>query len=93
MRVVWKQPLTPAHTPQDIKLPGGARILHVDKQEGVLTLWFLVDPDTPDRVTRRFQIYGTGNPVVPNTATYLGTVQHGWYVWHLFELVIPEDEW
>ena len=90
MRVVWKEVLALNAKPQEVRLLEGAKILHVGVQKQdqiqVLTFWYEVDPTTATTKKRVLQVFGTGDDFIPEDATYLGTVQMGFYVWHLFEL-------
>jgi hypothetical protein len=90
MKVIWKQQLNLAAEPQDVPMNAHAEIVHVDKQDGVLTLWYLHDPSAILHATRRFQLFGTGHVEIPDDATFLGTVFHGWLVLHLFELPVVD---
>lgn len=70
---------------QVLRLPIGAKILHVDNNFDMLTLWAAVDP-TRSEEERIIRIVGTGHPI-PNydRLTHLGTVQMPPFVWHVFE--------
>ena len=68
---------------QELAMPAGANLLHVDEQAGKICLWALIDPDGEPEA-RTFTIAGTGHRV-PETAIYVGTVQVEKYVWHVFE--------
>ena len=66
----------------EIKMPVGARVLHVAMQDDQPTLWALVD-DTHMAETHRFWLRGTGHPV-PDGAKHVATFFDGPFVWHLF---------
>lgn len=73
---------------QTLPLPRDHRILSVQEQRGEVCVWALVDTDSPP-VSVRFWIVGTGHPFPHELAyakedTYLGTVQAGPLVWHVF---------
>ncbi len=73
---------------QTIELPQGARILSVRQQGGQIMLWAMVHP-THQTIPHTFRIYGTGHPVDENsgrTQSFLGTVQLGALVFHVFEV-------
>jgi len=91
MKVVWKHRLALEAAPQKFVMLGRAKFVHVDQQDGKPTLWYLVDPETPVREERIFQVFGTGDESVPDDATYLGTIKHGWFVGHIFELPVPDE--
>lgn len=69
---------------QHIPLPSGAKCLHVAMQNGHLCLWAQVNT-TRELVNRFFRIYGTGHPMQDPASRYIGTVQDGPLVWHVFE--------
>lgn len=64
-------------------LPKGAEVIHVDKQDGVPTMWILHDLDREAEL-RTFYVVGTGTHV-PVDTTHLGTWQDPPFVWHLFQ--------
>lgn len=66
-----------------LKMPKGATILCFQMQDGWPQIWATVDPDAEPE-ERRFAVVGTGNPM-PAVRDYIGTVQVGRFVWHLFE--------
>lgn len=69
-----------------VPMPKGAKVITAQVQRGAVTLWAEVDPDAP-RVERRFRIVGTGHPFEPIGLSYIGTVQNGLLVWHVYEQV------
>ena len=83
-RAIWKFPLAGPH--QGVVVPVGARVLAAQAQRGVPCLWMLVDPEAPTE-TRVFIVAGTGHslPHEIERAPYIGTVQIGEMVWHIFE--------
>jgi hypothetical protein len=77
---------------QEIQLPAGAHILHVDMQEdtrGVrrLTLWAFVDASQPEE-KRLIWILGTGHatPEGKHFYKHISTVFDRHLVWHIFEV-------
>lgn len=70
-----------------IKIPYNAKILSIQRQNGILCAWALVDPSEPP-VTRRFRIIGTGFEFDPKGLEFLATVQGGSFVWHIFEEIV-----
>ena len=50
-------------------------------------LWAMSNTDESRKVRRMFRVYGTGRPVKEDPADldYIGTVQTGSFVWHVFE--------
>lgn len=72
---------------QRVSMPRGAKLLSVDVQRGSLCLWAIVAPDEPHK-ERIIFIYGTGHPFPDEDdcpQMFLGTVQQGQLVWHIFE--------
>lgn len=85
---IWKFPLEITDQ-QTIEMPRAARILNVQAQGNILTLWALVSPDA-EKVRRQISVYGTGDEIdafVAEFATYVGTAQthSGALVWHVFD--------
>jgi hypothetical protein len=84
MSTVWKFQVAIDDVPTAIEMPELAEVVHVDSQAGGLWLWALVVPDRPSEI-RRFVVHGTGHSV-PHSHLYVGTVQMGPLVWHVFEV-------
>lgn len=86
---IFKYPL--ALSPlQEVKLPKDAEILSVQDQRGTICLWAAFPGDDEPRVSREIEIVGTGQPVESFERVdrkFLGTVQQGDFVWHVFERV------
>ena len=83
---------------REIEMPQGARILGVQTQAelggflGPLTaeipcVWALVNTEEGKTVRRMFRVYGTGREIKEplEGLDYIGTVQTGPFVWHVFE--------
>lgn len=72
---------------EEIFMPEGAKILHVDVQYQTPCLWALVDP-VKSMVTRRFHILMTGQALLnAKPEDYVGTYQlDGPFVGHIFEV-------
>lgn len=74
-------------------MPLGAKILTFQVQgeyEPVPTLWAEVDPNA-DRAWTTFWLVGTGFDVPPGVVRYVGTVQTGSFVWHLYEEILSAN--
>lgn len=84
-RTIWKFQLKMTELPT-IRMPKGAEVLSVQDQMGHLCLWAIVDPDE-EMEDRHFRIFGTGHPIVYPTGDFIGTVQQGQFVWHIFDTV------
>lgn len=83
---VWKYALDLVEV-QELSMPVGATVLHVDEQFGVPCMWALVDPDA-EVETRRFGVVGTGHPAPAlSDGRHVGTflMRGGEFVWHVFE--------
>ncbi len=83
--VIWK--FTFAISQQFVlEMPANAKILTVQAQREVGTLWVLCDKDKR-KEQRTFSVVGTGHEFEP-VGEYIGTFQQagGTLVWHLFEL-------
>jgi len=84
MRTIYKYELVMADT-QEFFMPKKAVILDVQFQNEKMCVWALID--TEDTLTtKRFTIIGTGNPISKDIfpGLYIGTVQTGAFVWHVF---------
>lgn len=61
-----------------------SRILTVQVQHGLVTMWAEVETEAPI-VVREFIINGTGQPMHPRCGVYIGSVGLSGYVWHVYE--------
>lgn len=84
MNVVWKFTLA-RNLVQEIPMPKGAVILSVQLQADAIRLWALVDPDFTTTTMRKFAVIGTG-VTFDFDELFIGTVQTGAFVWHVFEI-------
>ena len=82
MRTVWKIELDLTDY-QKIMLPGRVKFLHVGEQDDKLMLWFECETDLADKVYL-IGIHGTGHPI-DQYEEYIGSVQMGQFVWHVYE--------
>ncbi len=89
---IWKFEISVEDKPT-VMIPKGAKILSVGIQEEnyigyqPIMLWALVDPES-EPCPRRFMIYGTGHEVnhdLIQHQDFIGTVQQGPLVWHIFD--------
>lgn len=67
----------------EVMAPPSTGVAHIAMQNGVVTLWALVNMEHMP-VKRRFHIVGTGHEAP--CGHYLGTVHERVFVWHVFEL-------
>jgi hypothetical protein len=96
MKTIWKYQLEVTDR-QEISMPTQAKILTVQTQNNILTLWVEVDTDANYGIESRkrvIQIIGTGNPFPPleqnEERKYIGTCQMQGlveFVWHVFEII------
>lgn len=74
-----------------IKVPLGAQFLSVGSQDGVLCAWALVDP-SERMVEIELTVVGTGwemtGDFLETSNSFLGTVQEGGFVWHVFDTTL-----
>ncbi len=61
----------------------GFRPLCVQMQNGQICCWAEVDDSRP-KGEAKVTIVGTGHEVPPNAGQYVGTVQQGMFVWHIY---------
>ncbi len=85
---IWKFPLELADV-QEVEMPSGAQLLSVDSQQGTLCLWAMVDLDSGTKERHVIDILGTGNPIESHHRSFIGTVQMGTLVWHIFQRKTP----
>lgn len=86
---VWKYGLSISGV-NVLRMPDGAEPLSVQMQDGVPCLWALVEDDY-EATERTFSFAGTGHAIPATLVTdYIGTIQQGPFVWHLFELTATE---
>ena len=80
---IWKVDLEITDR-QVIRLPAGAEMLSVQQQgPEALCLWALVDRSVPI-IQHGIIIVGTGHRVPEDAEDFIGTVQVGPFVWHVF---------
>lgn len=80
----WEIPITSHFS---LPMPKGARVLSVQMQNGAPVVWAEVSQDAA-REARSFHVVGTGTPLPMGVSLkYVGTIQQGHYVWHLYEEV------
>lgn len=69
---------------QLLKLPEGFKPLSVQMQNDRIMLWAEVDTGAPVKQFP-FWMFGTGHEIPPvGVGDYIGTVQMGNFVWHLY---------
>jgi hypothetical protein len=69
-----------------LNIPVGAKPLSVGMQGIILRLWVFLDPDDLGNcVPRRFEVFGTRDPIPYLNPTFIGTVFIEGYFFHVFE--------
>lgn len=82
-RVIYKYPLE-LQIRNEVMMPRLARPRCVQMQRGRICLWVECYPEN-ELTVRTFHIIGTGNTIPPEAEEYIGTVQDGEVVWHVYE--------
>ena len=85
MRAIWKFNLNVGSNLVD--MPLGASVIHFGEQDAWPTMWAIVDTEAGKR-EREYIVEGTGLSLAEEETkeTYIGTVQIGLSVWHLFDV-------
>ena len=86
MNAIWKYeiPIQSAGA-FTLRIPQGAKLLAVQKQDDVPMLWALVETINA-KVGREFLVQGTGHEfAIGKGFEYVATWQSGLYVWHLLD--------
>jgi hypothetical protein len=85
MKAIHKFPLFGTPGSQIImNMPAGAKLLTMQLQGGVPTIWAEVDTDNPME-PRKIATFGTGWELPEEPGQYVGTFQEGPFVWHVYE--------
>ena len=85
MKAIWKFEV-PIEYKFSLSMPRGAEIIAFQTQRYMACIWAIVTTEEEKLEERKFVIYGTGHELRPNPGRYIGTIQNGGYVWHLFEI-------
>ena len=83
---IYKYPLEITDE-QHVAMPRGAKLLSVQVQRGVCCLWALVNEKFSKDLdyARAIHIVGTGNPTDITDEPFIGMVQMGQFMWHVFD--------
>lgn len=86
-RAMYRYQLPVSDSPRELQMSAGAEIRSVAGSLYMVEFW-AEDFGPEARVSRRFQVFGTGHPL-PVNADWRGTCQRtdGGLVWHLYELL------
>lgn len=79
---IWKYPLKQKEM-QEIEMPEGAGILCAQEQDGTPCIWAQVNPHAEKKPIRVY-IYETGQMLHNTQGRYIGTIQLGTYVIHIY---------
>ena len=83
MRTIWKFQVA-----EQVDMPPASRIIKVDYDgNGDLCIWAIVNPNAEERITRYFDVIGTGIPYDESDWRYIGTVMKDPFVWHVIERI------
>lgn len=83
MKTIYKYPLALIDD-QEIMMPGKPTLFKVGLDPaGELCVWALVEP-THVQKPQRFFVVGTGHSVPCAAYIWVGTVQQGSFMWHVF---------
>ena len=83
MKTIWKFQIL-FLIKGNLTMPEKAKIVSVQMQGEIPTLWAEVDTDAPVE-KRQFVFYGTGHR--QDEGCYIGTFQSPPFVWHLYEVI------
>lgn len=86
MKTIYKYQFSMSSDKEEFEMPSASFPLSVGEQNGLPCMWCQVETNNPI-VTRKFRIVGTGHeiPETVRLSKYVGTVQIGVFVWHIFE--------
>lgn len=100
MRTIWKYELAWKAGVQEVGMPKGSKIVNLDEDHktNLPCLWVEVplqrdvdaligEPREKSALLepRFFQLFGTGDDTIDERMSFIGTLQHGWFVFHFFE--------
>lgn len=89
-RIYKYQPPTSATV--HLLLPGRyPQIIHVGQQDGMITFWAEVEPDSTEHTRISLRVVGTGHAVPELGFTHLATVMLGEFVWHVYWMLHPQQ--
>lgn len=71
--------------PNILVVPAGAIFRSVQIQNDEITVWYECNTEQPME-QRHLRIYGTGHEMDVMLRQYIGTMQAGPYVWHVYEV-------
>ena len=85
MIAIWKYPLAETFG-QDFEIPGNHKVLSLQLQNGIPTLWIMVDTEVPT-IKKTIWTIETGSrmPEHLTSSRFIGTYQIGEYAYHVFQ--------
>jgi hypothetical protein len=85
MQTIYKYPIQPERE-FTVRMPQGARAIHVACQRNEVFVWAIVDTELPEEDIR-FRLLGTGHPFDPDGWRHIATwlMEDDTLVWHLFQ--------
>ncbi len=87
--VIYKYPVQPAGEIQEIELPYGSKIISIIEQNYQLMMYCLVNNKCSKIEKFKYLLVGTGwdlSDLYDSSSKFIGTVQQGFFVWHLFSI-------
>ena len=85
MKRIYKYPLgVPLSGVMRITMPISTEIIHANIQNGLATIWAIVDSSNSLTEVRGFHVVGTGHDI-PDNCYHIGTYFENYFVWHVFE--------
>jgi hypothetical protein len=87
MKTIWKYPIS-LYGPTELTMPANSHVVHFAVQNDELVIWAEVALGVLPQETRTFRVVGTGHVAPLPYAEYVGTVQVGPMVWHLYETTV-----
>ncbi len=85
MKTIYKFQLNLHNYTNELMLPIDSKVLTVQLQNNIISLWIEINLDEKQTELRRFKIIATGQSFEDTDAIYIATVQQGILVWHIFE--------
>lgn len=84
MKKIWKYTLPKLAGTTEIKMPIDSEFESMLVQNDLPTLYYRVDPDTPQGV-RYLHVVMTGEDAPEGSFEFRGVFQIGWFVGHVYE--------
>lgn len=85
MKTIYKYVLDQNKMVNTFSVTKNYQILTVQVQNGAVCIWILIDL-SEETIDVKFETFGTGWPIDKELKNYVGSVQDGSFVWHIFEV-------